>query len=98
MQHSQIMVLCTEKSDQEVWASFKGGDEVAFYYIYRKHVADLYNYGMQVCERDDLVRDCLQKMFVDLHKKQSRLGDVQHIKSYLFTVFHRELSKQIKKN
>lgn len=97
MQHSQVLVVYTEKSDREVWASFKGGDEAAFNYIYRRHVADLYNYGMQVCQRDDLVRDCLQKMFVDLRKNQSRLGDVQRIKGYLFTVFHRELFKQIKK-
>ncbi|WP_026968092.1 RNA polymerase sigma factor [Algoriphagus terrigena] len=97
MQHSKVLVVYTEKSDREVWASFKAGDEAAFNYIYRKHVADLYNYGMQVCQRDDMVRDCLQKMFIDLRKNQSRLGDVQRIKGYLFTVFHRELFKQIKK-
>lgn len=97
MQHSQVMIVYTEKSDREVWASFKKGDEAAFNYIYRKHVADLYNYGMQVCHSDELVRDCLQKMFVNLRKSQSRLGDVQRIKGYLFTVFQRDLFKLIKK-
>lgn len=97
MQHSQVMVVYTEKSDREVWASFKSGDEAAFNYIYRKHVADLYNYGMQICKQEELIRDCLQKMFVDLRKNQAKLGDVQRIKGYLFTVFHRELFKFLKK-
>ncbi|MDR7131978.1 RNA polymerase sigma-70 factor (ECF subfamily) [Algoriphagus sp. 4150] len=97
MQHSQVMIVYTEKSDREVWASFRGGDEAAFNYIYRKHVGDLYNYGMQVCHSDELVRDCLQKMFINLRKSQSRLGDVQRIKGYLFKVFQRDLFKLIKK-
>jgi RNA polymerase sigma-70 factor (ECF subfamily) len=91
------MVVYTEKSDREVWTSFKAGDEAAFNFIYRKYVGDLYNYGMQTCQRDDLVRECLQKMFIDLRKNQSRLGDVQRIKGYLFTVFHRALFKKLKK-
>ncbi len=97
MQHSQVMIVYTEKSDREVWNSFKNGDEAAFNYIYRKHVADLYNYGMQLCQQEDLIRDCLQKMFVDLRKNQGKLGDVQRIKGYLFTIFHRELFKFLKK-
>jgi len=96
MQHSKVMVVYTEKSDREVWASFKNGDETAFNYIYRKYVGDLYNYGMQLTPDDETVRDCLQKMFIDLRKRGSRLGDVKSIKGYLFTVFHRELFKLIK--
>ncbi|MDN3670437.1 sigma-70 family RNA polymerase sigma factor [Echinicola jeungdonensis] len=96
MQHSQVMIVYTEKSDREVWASFKNGDESAFNYIYRKYVGDLFNYGMQVTPDDELVRDCLQKMFIDLRNRGSRLGDVKSIKGYLFTVFHRELFKLIR--
>ncbi|WP_192085450.1 RNA polymerase sigma factor [Algoriphagus sp. Y33] len=96
MQHSQVMVVYTEKSDREVWNSFKSGDEAAFNYIYRKHVAELYNYGMQICQQEELIRDCLQKMFVDLRKNQGKQGDVHRIKGYLFTVFHRELFKFLK--
>ncbi|SFU13964.1 RNA polymerase sigma-70 factor, ECF subfamily [Algoriphagus locisalis] len=97
MQHSQVMIVYTEKSDREVWASFKSGDEAAFNYIYRKYVADLFNYGMQICKQEEIIRDCLQKMFIDLRKNQAKLGDVQRIKGYLFTVFHRELFKFLKK-
>lgn len=97
MKHSQVMVVYTEKSDREVWASFKNGDEAAFNYIYRKHVADLYNYGLQISQQEELVLDCLQKMFIDLRKNQAKLGEVQRIKGYLFTIFHRELFKHLKK-
>jgi RNA polymerase sigma-70 factor (ECF subfamily) len=97
MQHSQVMVVYTGKSDREVWGSFKNGDETAFNYIYRKHVAELFNYGMQIIQDDELVRDCLQGMFIDLRKRRAKLGDVQRIKGYLFTVFHRKLFKQLKR-
>ncbi|WP_200978053.1 RNA polymerase sigma factor [Echinicola sp. 20G] len=96
MQHSKVMIAYTEKSDSHVWESFKRGEEKAFNYIYREHVRQLYNYGMQVCKEDEWVRDSLQMMFVDLRKRRSRLGEVKSIKGYLFTVFHRTLFKLIK--
>ncbi|AWW32891.1 sigma-70 family RNA polymerase sigma factor [Echinicola strongylocentroti] len=97
MKHSKIMIVYADKSDFEVWSSFKNGDETAFNYIYRKHAAELYNYGMQVCQQNEWVLDCLQAMFVDVRRKRMRLGDVHSIKGYLFTVFHRELFKLIRK-
>ncbi len=97
MKHSKIMMVYADKSDLEVWSSFKNGDESAFNYIYRKHAAELYNYGMQVCHQNEWVLDCLQAMFVDIRRKRLRLGNVHSIKGYLFTVFHRELFKLIRK-
>lgn len=97
MKHSKIMIVYADKSDLEVWNSFKNGDESAFNFIYRKHVRELYNYGMQICKQHEWVMDCLQAMFVDLRKRCIRLGDVRSIKGYLFTVFHRELFKLIRK-
>jgi len=94
--HSQTMVIYTHKTDSEVWNAFKKGDEAAFNYIYRKFVPGLYNYGYQICKDNDLVKDCVQVLFIELRRKRKRLSDVKSIKGYLFTIFYRELIKLLK--
>ncbi len=90
------MVVYSEKSDREVWKSFKEGDELAFNFIYRQHVDSLYNYGYQVCKDQEFVRDCIQSFFISLFKRRKKLADVQSIKGYLFIIFQRELFKSLK--
>jgi hypothetical protein len=92
----RVMVIHMDKSDREIWNSFRNGDEEAFNYIYRKNVASLYNYGYQICKDKELVKDCIQSIFVDLRKKAEKLSEVSKISGYLFTVFHRELFRAIK--
>ncbi|QDH79823.1 sigma-70 family RNA polymerase sigma factor [Echinicola soli] len=94
--HNQAMVIFTDKPDSEVWRAFKKGDEPAFNYIYRKFVPVLFNYGYQVCKDDGMVKDCIQGLFMDLRRKRSRLAEVRSIKGYLFTIFYRELVRQLK--
>lgn len=91
-----VMVINMDKSDREIWNSFRKGDEEAFNYIYRKNVSNLYNYGYQICKDKDLVKDCIQSIFVDLRKKAEKLGEVSKISGYLFTVFHREIFRVLK--
>ncbi|MDN3668927.1 RNA polymerase sigma factor [Echinicola jeungdonensis] len=93
---SQVLLVYTNKTDSEVWTAFKKGEESAFNFIYRKYVPGLYNYGYQLCRDQDLVKDCVQTIFIDLRKKRSKLSDVRSIKGYLYTIMYRELFKLIK--
>ncbi len=93
---SQVLLVYTNKTDSEVWTAFKNGEESAFNYIYRKYVPGLFNYGYQLCKDEDLAKDCVQTIFIDLRNKRPKLSDVRSIKGYLYTIMYRELFKLIK--
>jgi RNA polymerase sigma factor (sigma-70 family) len=96
LSHHRVTVIYMDKSDREIWNSFRKGDEDAFNFIYRKNVDSLYNYGYQICKDKDLVKDCIHTLFVDLRKKADKLSEVSKISGYLFTAFHRELFRLLK--
>lgn len=96
LSQDRVKIIYMDKADREIWNSFRKGDEDAFNFIYRKNVDSLYNYGYQICKDKELVKDCIQSMFVDLRKKCDKLSEVNKISGYLFTIFHRELFKILK--
>ena len=49
-----------------LWKSFLAGDKEAFAHFYNLHVNALYRYGTKLCTDDDLVKDAIQEVFLDL--------------------------------
>ncbi|MDN5202114.1 sigma-70 family RNA polymerase sigma factor [Fulvivirgaceae bacterium BMA10] len=86
-----------DKPDVEVWKSFKGGDEQAFNFLYRKYVQQLFNYGCQFSRDKEFVKDCIQDLFIYLRRQRSKLGDTSSIKAYLFKSLRRDVLRKIKK-
>lgn len=85
-------------SDSKTWQAFKLGSENAFALIYQKHSPLLFSYGMHIVKDPDLVKDCLQNMFVDLWDNRARLGDTDSIKYYLFTCLKRRIVAELLAN
>ncbi|MEM6541542.1 MAG: sigma-70 family RNA polymerase sigma factor [Bacteroidota bacterium] len=84
-------------SDSELWASFQSGSEAAFATMYQDHVQRLYAYGLQIVRDEELVKDTIQTLFVELWDARSRLGKVDSIKAYLIISLRRKLIGQAAK-
>jgi RNA polymerase sigma factor (sigma-70 family) len=84
---------CTER---EIWTDFKEGSDSALSYIYRKYVNLLFNYGYQITNKDELVQDCIQDLFMDIIRNRQSLADVKSIKFYLITSLRRKIFRKIK--
>ncbi len=84
--------------DIELWRSFRSGDKHALRYIYFRHYGALSNYGKKVTSSHEIAEDCIQELFLKLWKNRHNLGDVQVIKSYLFTAYRRILFELVKVN
>ena len=52
---------------QEVWSRFRSGDQDAFSEIYQKFIDALFAYGCKMTRDRELVKDCIQDIFIDLH-------------------------------
>lgn len=96
--NQDVVKFFENKSDIEVWNCFNKGDEMAFNYLYRTYVHDLYRFGSQYSRDHGLVKDSIQNLFIYLRKKRGSLSEVTNIKGYLFRSLQREVIKNIKIN
>lgn len=69
--------------DQDIWSSFKQGDQRAFAYIYQRHFFPLISYGFKITNDKNVIKDCIQDLFVELWEKRNNLTDVNSIRFYL---------------
>lgn len=96
LKHFETIKIYEGKSDQEIWKSFNLGDEMAFNYLYRTYVQDLYRYGRQYSKDEDLVKDCIQNVFIYLRRKRGELAEVINLRGYLYKCIQSEISKNRK--
>lgn len=74
-----------------LWNRFRQGDTDAMESIYRHYYQHLFNYGHQICRNQELVRDGIHNLFMDLWRRRTHLGDTNNLKSYLFKALRRQL-------
>jgi len=68
----------------EVWIRFNSGDRTAFREIYEEFIDPLFAYGSKVSHDRELVKDCIQDVFVDLHRLNPEIKNPEYIEFYLF--------------
>jgi len=80
-----------EQSEQNLWNDFRQGSESAYALIYQQYFFLLYGYGLKICSDKEVVKDCIQDLFVYIWKNKERLKETNSIKYYLFTSLKRRL-------
>lgn len=68
----------------EVWSLFQSGDQEAFREIYEEFIDVLFAYGSKITHDRELVKDCVQDIFVDLQRLNPNLHHPEYIEFYLF--------------
>ena len=53
--------------EKMLWEKLLAGDEDACTYIYRKYIEELFSYGMRFTSDRELVKDCIQDLFVKIY-------------------------------
>jgi RNA polymerase sigma factor (sigma-70 family) len=72
------------------------GDKESFLTIYRDNYKLLFRYGFSLCADKELVKDCIQELFLEIWNTRPTLNkDVQNIQSYLCTWLRRKISRHI---
>lgn len=83
---------------EKIWRSFKAGDSEAFAYLYNLHLNSLYRYGTKLCNDEDLVKDAIQEVYLDLYlKREKNKSNPQNLKFYLILALKHNLIKKLKK-
>lgn len=86
--------LLEEKAPQ-IWLSFKQGNEDAFTELMELYYPSMLNYGLRFQNDRELVKDCIQDLFLELWKSRKAVADVRAPKSYLLISLRRKLLREI---
>lgn len=78
------------------WQAFQQGDRHAFAAIYRQYFPNLYEYGVRLADDRDLVKDCIQDLFIKLWSNREQLGMVSNVKSYLLVALRGTIYNKLK--
>jgi len=78
----------------DVWIRFRSGDQTAFSEIYEEFINSLFAYGSKITHDRELVKDCVQDIFVELQRLQPDLHHPEYIEFYLYkslrnAIFHK---------
>jgi RNA polymerase sigma factor (sigma-70 family) len=79
------------------WKEFCEGDKKAFGEIAEFHYGALHHYGTRFTSDRDIIKDCLQDLFVQIWEKRELLHEVTSMKSYLFQSVRNNLIYILKK-
>ncbi len=77
-----------------LWIRFKGGSDQALSLLYSQYVNALFSYGLKICNDEQLVKDCIQEIFINLIDKRGTLliSDKTHL--YLFKSLRNKLLEE----
>lgn len=70
--------------EQSSWREFLKGDQKALAEVFLNYHDDLFRYGLKLTGDQNIVKDCIQDLFLKLWKNREHLKMVQSVKPYLF--------------
>ncbi|MDR2497291.1 MAG: sigma-70 family RNA polymerase sigma factor [Tannerellaceae bacterium] len=81
----------------ELWSRFLSGSDEAFASLYSDYADLLYAYGSRFTSNQELVKDCVQEIFIKLYTGRKGLNQVENIKVYLMQAMKHALFDYFRK-
>ncbi len=85
------------ESIQQLWDSFRKGDQTSFSKIYTLYQNNLFNYGLRIIDDVEVVKDVVQDVFIEVWSKREKVEKVKSLKYYLLVILKRRLIDRIRK-
>jgi RNA polymerase sigma factor (sigma-70 family) len=89
--------LSETERDKALWDKILSGDDAAFATLYFLYANKLYSYGLRFTFNHELVKDCVQEIFIKLFTGRKRLNPVENVKTYLLSSMKNILFNYFKK-
>lgn len=72
------------QNPSQLWDDFRNGDDIAFSALFNLYSDALFRYGSKFVKDQGLVKDCIQDIFIKLHKNHANLSPTTNPLLYLF--------------
>lgn len=86
--------MSIEEENRVHWEHIRQGDEQALFALHSNTYFHLMRFGLTLCGDDELVKDCINQLFLQLWEKRQRLSAVVQVRAYLFTALRHQLSDE----
>jgi RNA polymerase sigma factor (sigma-70 family) len=86
-----------QTDERLIWLNFQAGDQRAYSYLYDAYFKKLYRFGLKISADANLVKDCIQELFIKLWRTKENLAQPVSTKSYLFESLRRTILKELAK-
>ncbi|MFC0183689.1 RNA polymerase, sigma subunit, ECF family [Pseudarcicella hirudinis] len=80
----------------QLWLQFKNGDGEAFDKIFAIRYRELYNYATRFSKDKELIKDCIQDLFLELWSHRERLVENPYVTIYLIKALRNNLFRKLK--
>lgn len=81
---------------ERIWDRFRLGDKEAFAFLYNRFVDILFRYGCKLSKDEELVKDAIQEVFIDLYNgREANKSSSENLKYYLILALRRHLIKKL---
>ncbi|KAA6317245.1 RNA polymerase sigma factor YlaC [termite gut metagenome] len=84
-----------EEESKIIWQRFLLGDKDAYCRLYNEYVQLLYRFGLRFTSDGEVIKDCIQDVFMRLYKDKNRLVVPGNIKVYLFVSLKNSLLRRL---
>lgn len=86
-----------EESAHEIWLwnEIRYGNERALYQLYMLYYDHFFRFGLHLSGNRERVMESINEVFTEIWRKHDLLPEVEKVKSYLFVVYKRKLSRKL---
>ena len=82
-------------AEVDIWKSFLQGDKAALEQLMQVYYKPLFHYGSKYSEDAELVKDCIQELFIGLWDRRMRLSVAVNPRPYLMASLRRALHRKL---
>lgn len=80
--------------DIELWHKVTQGDTSALEKVYKRHFRLLFNYGLHICNNEELIKDVIHDLFLKIFDNRNISHDVSVV-AYLLSALRNNLIEQM---
>lgn len=93
-----MLSLQTNRRDAPILASsITKQPMINFTQLYDKHIDSLFMFGNKFTADRELIKDCIQDVFVKLYNKRNELDNVGNIESYLYVSLRNRINDEFRR-
>ena len=90
---NELRLRKDNSSDITLWNQLRSGDEEAFSSLFERYYSTLVNYGKTLMTGEDLVKDYVQDVFVDIWTYRYKLNEAIVVKAYLLSSVRKRIAR-----
>ena len=83
------------QTTRRLWQQTRAGDQAAFEQLARMHYRLLLNFGSQYSQDQELVKDCVQDLFLSVWERHRKLTEPEKVTSYLVNSLRNNIVRRL---